>query len=123
MLARQNRLRQNKDFSWVFEVGRRVRGEVLDLKIINNNLGINRFGFIIAKNLFKTAVLRNKLKRRLREIIKKKLKNKEVGKGQDIVVIAKKGMQEKSFIELEKAVDKLLSIRGENWENKTKADF
>ena len=123
MLARQNRLRQNKDFSWVFKVGRRIKGEVLDLKIINNSFGINRFGFIIAKDLFKTAVLRNKLKRRLREIMKKKLKNKEVGKSQDIVVIAKKGMQEKSFSELEKAVDKLLSIKWENWENKTKTDF
>lgn len=63
------RLRKNTDFQDVFKKGRNTWNRQFTLIIKRNNLRQSRVGFTITKK-YGTAVERNKLKRRLREIIR-----------------------------------------------------
>lgn len=97
MLPKENRLTKKKAFDQLLKKGQAYFSQTLILKIIKNNLYISRFGFIISKKIAKKAVIRNKLKRRLREIIRKDIS--QLKGGYDIVIIAKKnsGVADKNY--------------------------
>jgi len=104
MLARQNRLTKKKDFERVFKGGRGFSESFLYLKIIKNNLDASRFGFVISKKFSKKAVIRNKTKRRLSEIIKMRLP--EIKKGIDVIIVVMPGA-ENEFQKLEDTLNEL----------------
>ncbi len=72
MLKKENRLTKKKDFESLFEKGKGIKQDSLYLKYKKNNLKKSRVSIIVGKNYSKKAVERNKIKRRIREIIKKK---------------------------------------------------
>ncbi len=104
MLVQENRLRKKKDFEVVFKQGDGFRHGFLYLKIRKNNLDVSRFGFVISKKFSKKAVIRNKTKRRLSEIIKAKLL--KIKKGMDVIVVVMPGA-ENEFQKLEDTLNKL----------------
>lgn len=108
MLPKPNRLRNKKDFDKVFKEGRGFKEGLLYLKFRNNNLEISRFGFIVSQKVSKKAVVRNKLKRRIREIIK----GTKIKKGLDVVLITTSGLENKDFPELAETVNKVLTKAG-----------
>jgi len=105
MLPKENRLKKNKDFEKVFKEGKGFKEDLLVLKKVKNNLKNSRFGFVVSKTFFKKATLRNKIKRRLRELVRIKLN--EIKKGIDVVIIAKPGLETKDFQEIKEIVNKL----------------
>lgn len=110
MLPSKNRLKKKKDFERVFKKGKGFKEGFLFLKIAKNNLKVNRFGFVVAKKFSKKAVLRNRVKRRLREALKMKLP--KIKRGYDGVLVVAKGLGNKDFQEIEKIVDKLFRKAG-----------
>ena len=104
MLGQKNRLLKKKDFDSVFKQGQGFKQGFLYLKIKKNNLDSSRFGFIVSKKFSKKAVARNKIKRRLGEIIKKELE--KIKKPVDAIIIVNPGT-ENDFQKLEQAVIKL----------------
>lgn len=106
MLPKVNRLKRKKDFEQVFKKGKGFKEDFLFLKINNNNLKNNRFGFVVSKDFSKKATLRNKIKRRLREIVRIKLKQIKK-RGVDGVLVALPGLETKDFWEIEETVNKL----------------
>ncbi len=106
MLPKQNCLKKKKDFERVFKQGKGIREGFLFLKMYKNDLSESRFGFIVSQKISKKAVVRNKVKRRLRAIIFKKLS--KIKKGIDVVVITNIGIESQSFQEIEKNIDKIL---------------
>lgn len=104
MLLQKNRLKKKKDFEVAFKQGDSFRQGFLYLKIRKNSLDASRFGFVISKKFSKKAVIRNKTKRRLSEIIKTKLP--EIKKGMDVIIIVMPGA-ENDFQKLEQTIDKL----------------
>lgn len=68
MLASFLRLRKPQDFQVVKREGKRWNGKLLTLNIKPNDLPNSRFGFIVNKRIGK-AVVRNRIKRRLRTIV------------------------------------------------------
>ena len=110
MLQKGARLRKNKDFSLVFKKGKGCKGEFIDIKIARNNQDESRFGFIVSRNLSKNATARNKVKRRLRELIRKRVE--KIKGGLDIILIARPGILTKKTVELEKEVETLLIKTG-----------
>jgi ribonuclease P protein component len=106
MLSLKNRLKKKKDFDEVFKKGKGVEGIFLFLKAKNNDLDKSRFGFVVSQKVSKKAVVRNKIKRRLRGIIISK-KN-FIKSGLDIVILTKKGIEQKNFLEIEKELMELL---------------
>lgn len=107
MLPKKNRLKKKKDFERVFKEGRGFKEDFLFLKIAKNNLKNSRFGFVVSKNFSKKATLRNKIKRRLRAIIKVKLG--KIKKGLDGVLVVYPGLETKDFWEIEETVTKILA--------------
>ncbi|NLM97291.1 MAG: ribonuclease P protein component [Halanaerobiaceae bacterium] len=102
------RLRKKSEFNRVYNRGKSVATYNLVLYYYPNNQNLNRVGFSISKKIGK-AVVRNKLKRRLREIIRLK---KDLKKGFDIIIIARKPVIELDYCGLERDLDILLSKAG-----------
>ncbi|HOK00650.1 MAG TPA: ribonuclease P protein component [Candidatus Paceibacterota bacterium] len=105
MLPLNNRLKKKKDFEEVFKNGKSYKENSLQLKFLENNLKTSRFGFVVSKKFSKKAVVRNKIKRRLREIIRKNLIY--IKKGFDCVIIVLPDLKIKKFEELEEILIKL----------------
>lgn len=85
MLAASNRLRLPKDISRVYKVGAYgAGGGVLSVKAAPNGRPQHRAVVVVSKKIDKRAVVRNRLRRRLTEIIRHHLETG--GPGYDIVV-------------------------------------
>lgn len=107
MLAKINRLKKRKDFESILKQGKGFKEDFLVLKMIRNNLKQTRFGFIVGVKVSKKASLRNKIKRRLKGLVRIKLE--KIKKGFDVILIAKEGLENKDFWDIEKVISKLFS--------------
>jgi len=105
VLPKENRLKKKKDLERVLKEGQTLKEGFLLLKILENDIAKRRFAFVVSKKISKKAVLRNKVKRRLREIVRQRLK--EIKKGIDGVFIALPGIEKENFSQIEKMVKKL----------------
>ncbi len=105
MLSKINRLKKKKDFERVSKKGRSFKEDFLVLKIVSNNLKISRLGFVVSQKVSKQASQRNKIKRRLRELVRLKLP--KLKKGIDGVLIACPGLGTKDLWEMEKSINEL----------------
>lgn len=110
MLLKENRLKKKKDFEKVFDHGRVYRQDFLFLKMLENDLVFPRIGFIVSKKISNKAVVRNKVKRRLRNIVRKKIS--DMKKNNDIIIIALTGIEKITFQEIENEVDKIFTKAG-----------
>lgn len=110
MLPKLNRLKKKKDFKKVFKSGKGVNLNFIVLKFNKNGLKNSRFGFIVSSKVSKKAVVRNKIKRRLRESVKRKID--DVKGGLDIVLITFPALKNKDFQEIDKIVEKLFKRAG-----------
>ncbi len=106
MLAKEFRLTKEKDFDKIWKKGRSFFIKEMGIKFLTNNLNCSRFGFIIPNKAVKQAVDRNKIKRRLREIIRLKLSL--VKKGIDCVILVRQDIKALSYQDLEERVDFML---------------
>lgn len=105
MLSKTNRLKRKKDIENVFKRGRGFKEGFLILKIIKNNLKNSRFAFVISRKISRKATLRNKIKRKLSELVR--LKIKRVKGGMDFIFVAVPGLEEKDFWEINETINKL----------------
>ncbi len=110
MLPQVNRLKKEKDFDKVFKKGKSFKNSFLILRILQNNLKESHFGFIVSKKVSKKAILRNKIKRRLRDIIRQNIKN--IKKGIDVVLIVLPGLEKNNFLETKEILNTLLKKAG-----------
>jgi ribonuclease P protein component len=87
MLKRINRLSTKRDITLVFNKGRASHGKGAVVKLRSNNLDKSRFAFVVSTKISKKAVERNRIRRRMREVVR--LVFDEIRTGYDVVVIAK----------------------------------
>jgi ribonuclease P protein component len=107
MLPFKNRLKKEKEIEEVFKKGKSIKEGFFFLKEVKNNLTDSRFCFSIPGNVTKKAVVRNRLKRRMREVVRENLP--KIKKGLDIVVIALPGSEKLDFKNIKKGLLKLFS--------------
>lgn len=98
----KNRLKKEKDFENVFKNGKGFKEGCLYLKVAKNDLAESRVGFIVGKNFSKKAVERNKIKRRLREIVK----STKIKDGFDVAVVVTP-KTENNYDKLKEIINKL----------------
>jgi len=102
MLAKPYRLTKEKDFQKIFKSGKSLFSTILRLKVLPNSLSLSRFAIVVSGKVSKKAIIRNRLKRQISEVIRLNLNS--IKKGYDIVVIVKPDMIGKSYEEIEKTV-------------------
>ena len=102
-MQRQFRLTGNKRFSTIRRDGQGRANRLLVMKTLPNELDRSRFGFVVGKRVG-CAVVRNRVKRRLREVIR----HTPVKSGWDMYVIARRGAAGASYHELKRAAEDLL---------------
>lgn len=107
MLSKVNRLKNKKDIEKVFKNGKGFKEDFLILKVIKNDLKNSRFAFIVSQKVSKKATLRNKIRRRLSELVKRRLPT--ISPKMDIVLVAVPGLEEKDFWEIEETLNKLFT--------------
>ena len=106
MLPKINRLKKKKDFENIFKKGKIFRGDFLIVREVKNIFEEPRLGFVVSNKVSKSAVVRNKIRRRLRDIIKKNLGSFK--KGTDVAIIALNGIEKKSFLEVKELTEAIL---------------
>jgi ribonuclease P protein component len=102
MLKKNNRITKDKEFERIFKKGKGKYSPILGIKAVDSDLENSRFGIIVSTKISKKAVERNKIKRQIREIIKKHLSN--INSGKDIVIITLPKIKEANFEQIEKYV-------------------
>jgi ribonuclease P protein component len=65
MLAREKRLRKERDIARVYHKGRYGRGANIQAKCLSTGLPTSRAAIVVSKKISKKAVVRNRIKRRL----------------------------------------------------------
>jgi ribonuclease P protein component len=106
VLPKTNRLKKTKDIRRVFKGSGAFREAFLLLRPVKNTLNSTRFVFVVGKTVSKKATVRNKIRRKIREVVR--LRMSEIKKGFDVVFIVSKTAVIPSFKEVELIVDKLL---------------
>lgn len=103
----EQHLTKPQDFARVHGQGRWIGGGLLGLKSCQTVLPLARCGFIVSKRVG-GAVIRNRVKRRLREIIR----GLSLKPGADIVISARPQTASAEFTELRQTVLNLLAQAG-----------
>jgi len=98
MFPKLNRL-PHEAFTRVFQTGKRLKDENFKIVFVPNNLKICHFAVQVGVKIDKRATQRNRMKRLIREAIRKLLP--DIKNGFDIVIIAQKNFSEKKEQEIE----------------------
>ncbi len=94
MLHKEWRISRGKEYKYIYNNGRRILGQYIIVFTQANNLPHNRFGIVTSKKIG-NAVIRNRAKRQIREVIRKNLNN--LRPGYDVVVVARFNVKEAVF--------------------------
>lgn len=100
------RLRREKSFRRLREEGRSWSHPLLVLVAAPNDLPHSRVGFVVSKRVGNKAVVRNRVKRRLREAVR--LRWADIPPGWDLLFITRPPIREADFHQIERAVEHLL---------------
>lgn len=105
MLSREKRITERKEFDRFFgfsfkkNFGKSWSGAYFIIKAMKNEKKTSRFGFIVNNKIDNRSTVRNKIKRRLREIAR--LNFAKIKDNIDFLVIVKPAAKDKTKIELE----------------------
>ena len=105
MLKRVNRLKKRYQFNYVYKSGEHFSSEHLVLYVSSSKTKSIKVGFAVTKKIGH-AVVRNKIRRRLREIVQKQLIN--LKQNYNIIIVAKENISAASFETLSFELNKLL---------------
>ena len=98
-------LKKQNDFKNVFNKGSVFGNKTFAFYFMKNELEENRIGIIISKKISKKAVVRNRLRRQIREAYRL---NQELFKeGYDIILIGKQSLVNAAYTEIEKSLKHL----------------
>lgn len=108
-MDKRYRLRSNVDFKKVYRDGKSYWNRNLVIYLKRNGLGYTRVGFTVTKKIG-NSVVRNKIRRRMKEILRKNFDNIEGD--YDIILIPKKNVVDIDYKTLESAMIHILKISG-----------
>ena len=79
------RMKSARDFQRAYRQGRRARGDVLAVVVIENGLDVSRLGLSVGRKIWKSAVRRNRVRRIFRESFR--LTREKLPVGIDVILI------------------------------------
>ena len=105
------RLQSNAEFQRIRREGHTLVHPLLVLSTLSNNLPYSRFGFVVGRRFGKAAE-RNRLKRRMREAVRIRVRSRQIAAGWDVVLVARHPLREASFRQIDQIVELLLCRAG-----------
>ncbi len=99
MLKKLNRLTKNKEFETLFKKGKSKHSKLFKIIILKNNSLFNKYGVIVSNKISNKAVVRNKIKRRIKYVLQKH--KTKIKQGYDIVIITYPIVVKESFKNIE----------------------
>ena len=105
----KNRLTKPYQFLKVRQIGRSYNNNLLLLYALPNDLPISRFGFVVNKRMG-NAIIRNRIKRWLREASRILLK--DIALGWDLVLVVKKETRNRDFTAIKDSLEDLIKKIG-----------
>jgi len=103
MLPAKYRLAKRKDIGRVMKRGRSFFVKDLTIRLVKNDLDNTRLTVVTSIKISKKAVDRNRIKRQIREIIRKEILS-DIKPGFDGLINTRKGLFELSHDELKKLI-------------------
>ena len=110
-MRRKYRLRANADFQQIRRTGRTLIHPILVISVLPNGLDHSRFGFSIGRRIGK-AVVRNRIKRRMRESVRLRIEKGEIAVGWDVVLVARHPVRDASFHQVDETIGLMLRRAG-----------
>lgn len=112
MIGRKNRFRGYNSLRFVYQKGRTVRGPMSSLKFVQNSRRSSyRLAIVVSKKVNKSAVKRNRIRRRLYEAFRQR--ESEIKQPYDMVLtVFHEQMAEIPASDLQKIVDDQLKQAG-----------
>lgn len=127
MLKPENRLGKVRDFNLILKSGRWANGSFCDLRYLELDKNIKLFpkkedpkefveqlkvAFAVGLKISKSAVIRNRVKRQLREVVRLLIKENKIKHGQYLLFVVKKEIVSKEYLEIKNEVELLLKRAG-----------
>lgn len=106
-MDKKNRLRNNEEFEKVYRRGKNYWNRNLIIYVMKNDLNYSRIGFSVTKKIG-NSVVRNRTKRRMKEICRQNFGN--IKGGYDIIIIPKKNVVDITYKELKSAIFHILKL-------------
>jgi len=104
------RITKKSDFEQLSKKGERVKNSLFKILFLKNSQTVSRYAIVISKKTEKKAYARNKIRRRVSEILR--LNNSHIKPGYDILFILLFPVKEKNYHELEQNLITLLKKSG-----------
>ena len=107
MLSKKYRFHSRGGVRYVYQKGKTIRSPKMSLVFVDNERGFTRVAVVVSKRVEKSAVTRNRIRRRVYEAIR--LNFVQLPKKRDYVfVIFTKNVMKMKFSELEKNLGELI---------------
>ena len=107
MLSKKYRFHSRGGVNYVYRKGKTIRLPKISLVHCVNERGFQRFAVVVSKKVLKSAVGRNRIRRRVYEAIRAELPNIP-GKHDYIFVIYSRDVKDMPFLELQDTVKSLI---------------
>ncbi|MGL4607633.1 MAG: ribonuclease P protein component [Eubacteriaceae bacterium] len=104
-MVKYNSLKKKNDFDRVFKQGEVFGNKTFVMYYQRNNKAFNQLGIIVSKKVSKKSVVRNKIRRRMKEAYR--LNEDKFKEGFDIIIIAKNVCKDESYHNMEKSLKHL----------------
>lgn len=99
MFAKNYRVVNKEDFDKISRNGKVFYCDFFMVKVLRNDLGFNRFAVVVSKKVSLKAVVRNGVKRKIREALRRNVG--VLPEGCDVVVCVNRSVLGKGFEEIE----------------------
>lgn len=106
MLSKKYRFHSRGGVRHTYQYGRTIHRPKMSLVYTKNERGFLRFGVVVSKKVLKSAVGRNRIRRRVYEAIRLNLPQN--AKMDYLFIIYSKDIKDMSFLELEKLIRSLI---------------
>lgn len=117
-IRREEKIKKNKEFKKIFRSAKRIKNDLLEIYCIKSKKDLSRFAVILNKKIG-NSVIRNRIKRIIREVFRK---NKEIinnGNRYDWVILPKNEIFKKNFSLTEHIILDIIEITKRNDDKET----